>query len=166
MNFGKILEDSKEIYRKFFKNLIIWVSLRVVVLLKCEVWVWAVLTLCHYGTRTDTVSVSVYTIQRYSIDDKICRKHNILFFWSQNWKLYLTTSLNFQVFSCHFLTVVVYAFEKGHTHHEKKTGEISFQSPAWHDRMTRNGHFQTIFAVPLMSSHGHTASSKGSKTTN
>ena len=36
-------------------------SLRVVVLLKNEFWVWAVLTLCQYGMRTDTVSVSVYT---------------------------------------------------------------------------------------------------------
>ena len=61
MNFGKILKDSQEIYRKFYKNLMIWVSLRVVVLLKYEAWVWAVLTLCQYGTHTDTVSVSVYT---------------------------------------------------------------------------------------------------------
>ena len=39
----------------------VWVSLRVVVSMKYDVWVWAVLTLCQYGKRTDTVSVSVYT---------------------------------------------------------------------------------------------------------
>ena len=38
-----------------------WVFLRVVVLMKYDVWVRAVLTLCPYGKRTDTVSVSVYT---------------------------------------------------------------------------------------------------------
>ena len=43
----KILKDPQEIYRKFFKNLMIWVSLRVVVLPKYEVWVWARLTLCQ-----------------------------------------------------------------------------------------------------------------------
>ena len=47
--------------RKYYKNGWFWVSLRVVVLLKYEVWVWAVLTLCQCGTSTDTVSVSVYT---------------------------------------------------------------------------------------------------------
>ena len=60
MNFWKNFKDSQE-SKKFFRNLMIWVSLRVVVLLRYEVWVLAVLTLCQYGTRTDTVSVSVYT---------------------------------------------------------------------------------------------------------
>ena len=42
-----------------------WVFLRVVVLLKNEFWVWAVLTQCQYGSRTETVSVSVYTSKYY-----------------------------------------------------------------------------------------------------
>ena len=56
-----LFKHSHKIYRKYYKNGWFWVPLRVVVLLKYEVWVWAVLTLCQYGTRTDTVSVSVYT---------------------------------------------------------------------------------------------------------
>ena len=51
--------------QKDYKNGWFWVSLRVVVLLKYEVWVWAVLTLCQYGMHTDTVSVSVYTTSRH-----------------------------------------------------------------------------------------------------
>ena len=57
----KYFKNSQKIYTKYYKNGWFWVSLRVVVLLKYEVWVWAVLTLCQYGMRTDTVSVSVYT---------------------------------------------------------------------------------------------------------
>ena len=63
----KILKDPQEIYRKFFKNLMIWVSLRVLVLLKYEVWVWAVLTLCQYGTRTDTLCQCTLVVQVLSI---------------------------------------------------------------------------------------------------
>ena len=57
MNF----ENFLNIDIKFTENGWFWVSLSVVVLLKYEVWVWAVLTLCQYGMSTDTVSVSVYT---------------------------------------------------------------------------------------------------------
>ena len=68
-NIVWILKKFHKIYRKYYKNGWFWVSLRVVVFLKFEIWVWAVLTLCQYGMRTDTVSV--YT-RIFCILLKIC----------------------------------------------------------------------------------------------
>ena len=77
-----------------------------------------------------------------------------VFFWWQNWKLYLTTSLNFQVFSCHFLTVVVYAFEKGHTHHEKKLVRYLFKVQPdmieWHEMAISKQYLQFLWCQAMV----------------
>ena len=81
-------------------------------------------------------------------------KNTICIFWWQNWKLYLTTSLNFQVFSCHFLTVVVYAFEKGHTHHEKKLVRYLFKVQPdmieWHEMAISKQYLQFLWCQAMV----------------
>ena len=54
-NFGKMEENWQKIGK-------IWVSLRVLVLMKYEIWVRAAPVQCGYGTRTRTVRVFVKTI--------------------------------------------------------------------------------------------------------
>ena len=52
--------NQKNLEKKCFFR-IFWVSLRVLVSMESKIWVRAAPVLCGYGTRTDTVSVSVYT---------------------------------------------------------------------------------------------------------